>query len=75
MAAAAAAALGAEDRRGDEQEYGLGVVGDWRGGQSTLFVTLIDPSQHFTFLHLTDQSSKHFTKKKQMTSSCYYVQT
>ena len=30
----------------------LGVVGEWWGGQSTLFVTLIDMSKHFTFLHV-----------------------
>ena len=28
----------------------------WWGGQSTLFVTLIDMSKHFTFLHLIDQA-------------------
>ena len=32
----------------------LGVVGEWWGGQSTLFVTLIDLPKHFTFLHLID---------------------
>ena len=61
VGAAEAAVLGADrDRppRGAAEAAVLTGTGrrEW-GGQSTLFVTLIDPSQHFTFFHLIDQST------------------